>query len=133
MTPADFGYQVAKVREGLVLPAVPTKVPTIPLTAPVPLPVVAVYSRRQPDTVSTDPEARRQRAEGDVPSLLEDPGGWFDAEARRIARTISNDRGMDDHFVDAPTSGAILRGTATASETMTRSAGGRHPTSVSNR
>ena len=100
--PTDFGYQVAKVREGLGLPAVATKVATIPLIAPVPLPGVAVYARRQPDTVSTDPEARRQRAEGDVPSLLEDPGGWFDAEARRIARTISNDRGMGDDFVDAP-------------------------------
>ncbi len=102
LDPTDFGYQVAKVREGLGLPAVATKVATIPLAAPVPLPGVAVYARRQPDVVGTDPEARRQRPDVDVPSVLEDPSGWFEGEARRIARTISNDRGMGDDFVDAP-------------------------------
>ncbi len=102
LDPTDFGYQVAKVREGLGLPAVATKVATIPLAAPVPLPGVAVYARRQPDVVGTDPEARRQRPDVDVPSVLEDPSGWFEGEARRIARTISNDRGVGDDFVDAP-------------------------------
>jgi fructose-specific component phosphotransferase system IIB-like protein len=108
LDPADFGYQVAKVRESLGFPAVATKVPNIgtgklvPLAAPFPLPGVAIYARREADVVGTDPEARRQRPDIEGPSLLDDPTGWFEAEARRIARTISNDRGMGDDFVDAP-------------------------------
>ena len=108
MTRPTSGTRSRRYAKALGLPAVATKVPNItsggalPLAAPFPLPGVAVYARRQPGVVGTDPEARRQRPDGDVPSLLEDPSGWFDAEARRIARTISNDRGMGDDFVDAP-------------------------------
>jgi len=104
--PSDFGYKVAQAREALGIPAVLRSLPsgagTMPAFAPLPLPGVAIYARRQPDTVGTDPEARRQRPDVDVPSILDDPSGWFEGEARRIARTISNDRGMGDDFVDAP-------------------------------
>ena len=103
--PESLAYNVAQLREGLGLPAVVTRVPTItgtiPTATPFPLPGLAVEQRRR-DTVGTDPEARRARPQVDAPSILDDPSGWFAAEAERIARTIQNDRGMGDDFVDSP-------------------------------
>ncbi len=104
--PTDTGFKIAQMREALGIPAVMTRVPTLGGTVqtpvPLPLPGVAIYQRRQAETVGTDPDARRQRPDVDVPSILDDPSGWLEAESRRIARTISNDRGMGDDFVDAP-------------------------------
>ena len=101
--PTDFGYQLAQAREAVGLPAVATRGPGgVPLAFPVPLPGVAVEAERQRDAVGTDPLARRQRPDVEVPSFTEDPAGFFEGEARRVLQTIQGDRGLGDDFVDSP-------------------------------
>lgn len=129
--PDDFGYAVAQARRDLGLPEVfePMKVMPVGLVAgavsrglknvspeasdavtnlvmaipqlAVPLPGVATEStERRPGAY--DPEGRRRVSGIEVPSPLEDPAGFVDAETRRLARNIASGRTFADEFYDSP-------------------------------
>jgi hypothetical protein len=124
--PDDFGLAVANLRQQIGVPDViyPTQMistaisnvvkPLSPAAAQsvenalmsipqlaVPTPGVATRGTERGPT-SKDPEARRRVSGIEVPSLLEDPKGFVDAEARRIARNLASGRSFADEFLDSP-------------------------------
>ena len=124
--PNDFGLAVAQVREKLGLPEViyPLGALEAPLRAAagkispelaqqatdalrsipqlaVPLPGVATESTEQGPT-GMDPEGRRRVSGIEVPSVLDDPQGFYEAETRRFARNLASGRTFGDEFLDSP-------------------------------
>ena len=126
--PDDFGLAVANLRKRAGLPAVVSSLEVAPLTAAVtaavrqvspeagatverallsipqlaiPLPGVATESTEREPT-SKDPEGRRRVSGVEVPSLLDDPRGFIEAESRRVARNIASGRTFADEFFDSP-------------------------------
>ena len=126
--PNDFGYEVAKLRERVGLPAVVTPfgglspaaayygkaagmsedsistlrnaLDSIPQLAG-PLPGVATESQTRKVT-TFDPEGRRRVEDIPVPDLFENPGGFVEAEARRITQNVAKGRTWGDEYLDTP-------------------------------
>jgi hypothetical protein len=124
--PNDFGLAVAQVREKLGLTEIINPLGALeePLRAAagkispelaqqavdalrsipqlaIPLPGVATQGTEQGPT-SMDPEGRRRVSGIEVPSVLEDPQGFYEAETRRLARSLAGGRTMADEFLDSP-------------------------------
>jgi hypothetical protein len=102
LDPNDFGYIVKQVRDEIGLPDV---LQTSKTGFGVPLPGVATQSTQRKAS-QFDPEGRRRISGIEVPSILEDPKGFIDAEARRIARSHASGRTFADEFFDSPTTRA---------------------------
>ena len=66
-----------------------------------PTPGVATQRTARKET-TFDPEGQRRVSGIEVPSALDDPRGFVDAEQRRLARNIASGRTMGDEFLDAP-------------------------------
>lgn len=126
--PDDFGLAVANLRKQAGLPAVVGSLEgnvlfggitaaakkvspevggtieralmSIPQLA-IPLPGVATQGTERGPT-SKDPEGRRRVSGIEVPSVLEDPRGFLEAETRRIARSIASGRTIGDELLDSP-------------------------------
>ena len=99
LDPNDFGYIVKQVRDRIGLPDV---IQTSKTGYGIPLPGVATQSTQR-GASKFDPEGRRRISGIEVPSILEDPKGFIDAEARRIARSHASGRTFADEFFDSPT------------------------------
>jgi hypothetical protein len=120
--PDDFGLAVANLRKQAGLPAVVAPLSAIGAAArrispetggtierallsipqlAIPLPGVATEGTEREPT-SKDPEGRRRVSGIEVPSVLEDPRGFFEAETRRIARNVASGRTFGDEFLDSP-------------------------------
>lgn len=102
LDPNDFGYIVKQVRDQIGLPDV---VRTSRTGFGVPLPGVATQATKR-EASQFDPEGRRRVSGIEVPSVLDDPMGFIDAEARRIARSHAAGRTFADEFFDSPTTRA---------------------------
>lgn len=102
LDPNDFGYIVKQVRDEIGLPDV---IQTSKTGFGIPLPGVATQSTQR-GASQFDPEGRRRISGIEVPSILEDPKGFIDAEARRIARSHASGRTFADEFFDSPTTRA---------------------------
>ena len=99
LDPNDFGYIVKQVRDDIGLPDV---IQTSKTGYGIPLPGVATQSTQR-GASQFDPEGRRRISGIEVPSILKDPKGFIDAEARRIARSHASGRTFADEFFDSPT------------------------------
>jgi hypothetical protein len=99
LDPNDFGYIVKQVRDRIGLPDV---IQTSKTGYGIPLPGVATQSTQR-GASQFDPEGRRRISGIEVPSILKDPKGFMDAEARRIARSHASGRTFADEFFDSPT------------------------------
>jgi hypothetical protein len=97
LDPSDLGYVIKTWRDKAGIPAVVTSRAGFGF----PLPGVATTGTSREPTAK-DPEARRRVSGIEVPSALEDPAGFVDAEARRIARNIASGRTWADEFADSP-------------------------------
>jgi hypothetical protein len=95
--PTDLGYVIKTWRDKAGIPAVVTSQQGFGF----PLPGVATTSTQR-GAATNDPEGRRRVSGIEVPSALEDPAGFVDAEARRIARNIASGRTWADEFADSP-------------------------------
>ena len=124
--PDDFGLAVANLRRQVGLPeviypaqafetavtsaikplspelasSVGNAIKAIPQLA-FPLPGVATEGTERGPTAK-DPEGRRRLSGIEVPSLLEDPKGFADAELRRLARSLASGRTIGDEVLDSP-------------------------------
>jgi hypothetical protein len=129
--PEDLGLAIAKIRKAVGLPDVFEPTQVIPLTAAahfvqrnikgiapeaaatlgnalaaipqlaIPLPGVATQGTERKAT-EFDPEGRRRVSGIEVPSLLDDPRGFVEAETRRLARNVAAGRTFADEFFDSP-------------------------------
>lgn len=120
--PDDFGLAVANLRKRVGLPAVVAPLSAVGAAArrvspevggtierallsipqlAIPLPGVATEGTERTPT-SKDPEGRRRVSGIEVPSLLEDPRGFLDAETRRFARNVASGRTIGDELLDSP-------------------------------
>ena len=97
LDPDDFGLAVATARRSLGIPDVVTSRQGVGF----PTPGVATEGTQRKATPK-DPEGRRRLSGIEVPSALEDPRGFAEAETRRLARSISSGRGFGDEFFDNP-------------------------------
>jgi len=67
----------------------------------VPLPGVATESQTRKAT-TFDPEGRRRVINIEVPDIMEDPKGFFEAEFRRISSNVAKGRTFGDEYLDSP-------------------------------
>lgn len=95
--PTDLGYVIKTWRDKAGIPAVVTSRQGFGF----PLPGVATTSTQR-GAATNDPEGRRRVSGIEVPSALEDPAGFVEAEARRVARSIASGRTWADEFADSP-------------------------------
>ena len=97
LDPNDFGLAVANLRKSVGIPDV------ISTRQGVGIPTPGVATQRtQRKTTTFDPEGQRRVSGIEVPSALDDPKGFVDAEQRRLARNIASGRTLGDEFLDAP-------------------------------
>ena len=97
LDPNDFGLAVANLRKSVGIPDV------ISTRQGVGFPTPGVATQRtQRKTTTFDPEGQRRVSGIEVPSALDDPKGFVDAEQRRLARNIASGRTLGDEFLDAP-------------------------------
>ncbi len=96
---SDVGYKLAYLRSALRLPSAFTH----PYLQGLAIPLPGQARVAQPRTAyDVDPEGRRTASEVEVPSFLEDPGGFAKAETVRLARNISAGRTIGDEYRDLP-------------------------------
>ena len=98
--PEDWGLAIAEWRKKMGIPGI-IRLPAgmgISSFATV-LPGMATTQRVAMDV---DPEGRRKVSTVEVPSPLEDPLGFIEAEARRIAQNVAAGRTIGDEFRDTP-------------------------------
>ena len=98
MDESDLGYKIAYARDWWGLPPVISDKDDLVGIA---LPGVATTSTTRP-AYSRDPQGRRRASDIEVPSIYEDPAGFFRAETRRLARNVSAGRTIADERRDAP-------------------------------
>ena len=97
LDPNDFGLAVANLRRSVGIPDVLSTRQGVGF----PTPGVATQRTARKET-TFDPEGQRRVSGIEVPSALDDPRGFVDAEQRRLARNIASGRTMGDEFLDAP-------------------------------
>jgi hypothetical protein len=95
--PTDLGYVIKTWRDQVGIPDVVTSRQGFGI----PLPGVATTSTQRKAS-TYDPEGRRRVSGIEVPSATEDPAGFVEAEARRLARSIAAGRTWADEFADSP-------------------------------
>ncbi len=95
----DPGYKLASLRSALRVPSAFTH----PYLQGLAIPLPGQARVAQPRTAyDVDPEGRRTASDVEVPSFLEDPAGFAQAETVRLARNISAGRTIGDEYRDLP-------------------------------